>query len=221
MDERNRSLCALHSKCRWTIQARFDVMVFVQALPQNDDLTQARIAQDLDQLPHRIDQLYPGGCPPFGFARGRLVILVYLLDAGMVEHGALQRIMAPPAKQWCATTFLAAQDGNGESYFYDEKDGTPFWGRALFPEMRYWAGLLTGRSVPKDPPSLPTWIVWLNVLLIPFILFQFYLEPMFLVHFLIIMAIGFLVAWICDCWARRRRHPKSNQEALLTDDHDP
>jgi hypothetical protein len=90
-----------------------------------------------------------------------MTILSYIVTSGHIDQDAMNRILQAPKHEWCAAVFLAAQDVIGKSYFLETT--TPLWGRALYPELRYWAGLMTGRSVPESPPKFPTWLCVINI----------------------------------------------------------
>ena len=219
-EEEAASLAAVCSGCLWEFMARFEVMVFVHALAPGQNLTLARIRQDLDALPRHIHRLYPGGCPPFGFGRARMTVVVYLLDndgggggRGAIQADAMERIHATPDMERCALTFLAAQDAEGTSHFMESH--TPFWGKALYPLTRYYAGLLTGRDVPEQPPAPPTFYKWLTFILIPLILFQFWLGPKFLWLFGGWLLLRFVVAMIFAWRDEQQRHASSREDSLL------
>jgi len=211
-EEQPNRLVGVLSECRWSMMAKMDVMVFVHHIQGN--LTSDRIEQDLRALPDLVLDHSRGGCPPFGASRGRIVLLVYLVD-GQIEPAALSWLLAVPQGAWCSLTFLAAQDGEGMSRFLESS--TPCWGRALYPETRYWAGLLTGREVPPQRPAASQFLVFVNVFCLFYIVFlglTVDFPVRFWVIFLGSMVILFVAAWACD-WCRRqgRRHPKNGQGA--------
>jgi hypothetical protein len=79
-----------------------------------------------------------------------MIFLIYY--AYSMESAASAKIVQSiPRSKMASITFLAAQDGQGRSFFYE---GTPFYG-GQHPELRYWAGLLTGRDVGNDGPPHP------------------------------------------------------------------
>ena len=203
------SLSAVRSDCLWEFMARFEIMTFVHALGPGQNLTLARMQHDLTQLSQRIERLYPGGCPPFGFGRGRQVIIVYLLEkngGGEIEPNALDRIYATPDRQWCAHTFLAAQDADGASYLMEERD-TPLWGRALYPTSRYYAGLLTGRAVADEQPRPSSYYKWLNLFILVFCIWQAMMDPDFIWIFGGTLIFMFVVAGLHElCKRQPPRH---------------
>ena len=90
-----------------------------------------------------------------------------------LDPETLAYIQQAPPKEWCKTTFIAVQDGNGLSQFMPEEP-TPFWGRAFFPELRYWAGLFTGflpRPTPDLPPQQSRFFRYFNIFCIVYIVF--------------------------------------------------
>lgn len=146
------SLIGVLSECRWNYGGvKFDILIFVNQI--KGDLTMEKIEHDLRALPEAVLDQQIDGCPPFGFHRGRMILLVYLLsdDQGEIKQQALDRILSAPAKEWSSVTFVAAQDGAGKSCFFESY--TPFWGKLLYPELRYWASLVTGRTVSDQLPT--------------------------------------------------------------------
>lgn len=202
VDETPNLLVGVRSECRWGMMAKMDVMVFVNRV--EGLLTVDRIESDLRRLPDLVQNHYVGGCPPFGANRAIMVLQIYLTDQ-QIESVALGKILSEPSNNWCSLNFLAAQDGEGKSHFYESS--TPCWGRAHYPELRYWAGLLTGRDVPALPPTKKTAIV-LNAFAQLYFLWMLSLQDdwhLFLIYFLGLMAIFFGVAAACD-WCRRCRY---------------
>jgi len=218
------------SECRWYMMGRMDVMIFVEELPDKATLTLDRIQQDMQKLPDLVQQHYLGGCPPFGAARARMVLKVYLLasnttssgdnenglEESAIEPAALQRIVAAsPPSEWCSVTMLAAQDRNGASYFYETS--TPFWGRAFYPELRYWLSLVTGRDVGERPaPS--AFLKYVNIFLLLYLPFMFWLNPNGFYVFLLcaaLIGLQFAVAAIIQwCRGRGHRHPRGGESAI-------
>jgi hypothetical protein len=160
---KNNLLVARRSECKWCGSAKMDTLVFCQELvaEQGDILTVSRTQDDLQRL--KTDWLLslprsfysPSGCPPHGYGRGRIILMIYLTTQPISEHVARQLTQKPSA-EWCQGVFLAAQDVNSSSgdvtsYYYSQE--TPCWGKALYPEMRYWAALLTGRRPMPPKPS--------------------------------------------------------------------
>eukprot|EP00751_Fragilariopsis_kerguelensis_P047726 CAMPEP_0171045800 /NCGR_PEP_ID=MMETSP0736-20130129/49053_1 /TAXON_ID=186038 /ORGANISM="Fragilariopsis kerguelensis, Strain L26-C5" /LENGTH=99 /DNA_ID=CAMNT_0011496515 /DNA_START=227 /DNA_END=523 /DNA_ORIENTATION=- len=96
-------------------------------------------------------------------------------------------------------TFLAAQDGQGRSYFME--GDTPMWGKVLFLELRYWAGLVTGRPTSSDhPPSTPH-LKYLNAFFMIYLLISCFtmpklFVPMFVVLFTVMAAVMGVAATI-------------------------
>ena len=133
---------------RWLMLARVDVFAFVQEVSESKKLTVEKIEADLKQARLYVDDrtLGVGCCPPQGLSRGNIAILVFLVKGeDDIDPNALSRIVAAPEKEFCKIGLLAAQDGRGRSHYFERT--TPLWGKALFPEIRFWAGLLTGRQV--------------------------------------------------------------------------
>jgi hypothetical protein len=163
--ETDRLLVGVLSECRWTLCGKMDVMVFVHQADEGV-LTTERLVADRAALSDLIDDRYVGGCPPFGAARAIQAIVVYYADT--IDPAALAMIRHPPTSEWCRATFLAAQDGAGNSYFLENE--TPFWGSAFYPELRYRAGRLTGRPLDGPVPGLPRWVVLINILALLYLL---------------------------------------------------
>jgi hypothetical protein len=198
---RRQLVSGVLSNFRWRFMARFDVMVFVHQV-SGGNLTYPRILEDLRELPNRVEDLDPGGCPPFGVSRGRMILLVYLVDHA-IDPDALNRIVAAPKSEWCSSTFLAAQDGEGKSHYME--GNTPLWGRALYPEKRYWAGRMTGRALPETPPAAPSFLMWINAFLVIYLVLLFFQNPRLMLSISIPAILLFVVAGLFQyCRARRR-----------------
>ena len=223
-EEAHALLMAVWSGCCWELLIRHNITVFVHNLAPRQDLTLDRIHHDLEELPERVNQLHPGGCPPFGFSRARLIIIVYLVEAGgAIQPDALQRINATPKTEWCSMTFLAAQDANGYSHFME--GNTPIWGRTFYPLARYFAALLTGRAVPDDPPNISSYSMWINIFSIALIVFLYFqdrnnhgiLGGIMIVFFVVAVfrPVARLVYLGCVSHGRKRQHMAERQNALL------
>jgi hypothetical protein len=124
---------------KWSRQDRF---VFVHHI--TTQLNLERIKKDLADLPDRVEQYaFAGPRPCCG--RGIMIFLIYYADS--MEPDASAKILQPMPSS--AVTFLAAQDGQGQSFYYEP------WLGGRDSEQLYWAGLLTGRDVGSDgPPHL-------------------------------------------------------------------
>jgi hypothetical protein len=216
-DETPNMLVGVLSECRWSMMAKMDVMVFVHHVEEN--LTIDRIEKDLSELPDLVQDHYVGRCPPFGAARGRTILLVYLTDQ-QIEPVALGKIRTVPSKEWCTLTFLAAQDGEGVSHFLESS--TPLWGKGLYPETRYWAGLLTGRDVPPQRPQASKYLVLVNILCLVLVVFTALtagIPASLWVVYVGYMVILFGGAWVYDWCCRRqgRRNPNGRATDSGTD----
>ena len=115
-------------------------------------------------------------------------------------------------------TFLAAQDGQGRAYFME--GDTPMWGKALFPELRYWAGLVTGRPASSDqPPSTPL-LKYLNAFFMIYLLILCFTMPKLIVPVFASLAVLFTVMGVAATiqWYRvRRRRSIRYQHAPTTE----
>jgi hypothetical protein len=208
-DREEGSIVARRSRCSLGFMTRIDYYFFVR---QVDHLSLERINADLANLPDMVEQRGFGGLPPFGVSRGNMIILVYLADS--IDPSALAKITQVPKKEWCSCTFLAAQDGQGTSFFLE--DTTPTWGFALFPQLRYWAGLLTGRPVGDRPPGDSKLIMAVNVLSITYACWVFITIPrggVLLLCLLVTMLLAGIAATLVQAWRRRRRHRYGLQRA--------
>jgi hypothetical protein len=152
------TLVGYHSQCVSYCSYKVDTMIFVFQIKKGESLTLNRINYDLDNyVAQKQNDIYDNmiglsnTCPPQGFSRARMVIAIYYAD--MIDNDAMDKIFATPTRQWCGNTFLAVQNTTtGSSSFMENT--TPIWGRVFYPEIRYWAGLLTGR-IPRPQPDLP------------------------------------------------------------------
>ena len=215
-------LVGVQSRWRWDLLAKVDVMVFVHQVNDGDYLTLDRLEADLEEVPSRVQDHFAEEFPPHGFSRGIMILVVYLTDQHNIDPAVVTRLVAKPKEEWCTTTFLAAQDGQGRSYFME--GDTPLWGndlipgKVLFPELRYWAGLVTGRPTSSDhPPSTPH-LKYLNAFLMIFLLIACFTMPKLIVPLLFAMfAVFFTVMGVATTiqWYRVRRRRSAN-EALIT-----
>jgi hypothetical protein len=155
-------------KCTYLGGGPLDLLVFVYRV---NELKLERVYTDLANVPDRVAQYafgkFGGLFPGMGRRRaGHMIFVIYYAD--LIEPAVSAKIVqeAPDHDCWNTTfTFLAAQDGQGQSLFFE---GTPpGWGRQYYTELHYWAGLLTGRDVGKDGPpvtgifSLLLFYIWL------------------------------------------------------------
>jgi len=174
----NRSHSFVGVKSTWYFDlTKFDVMVFVHEIQpfmesgdraeggycsrSSGELTIQRIENDMEELQsHLIVDYDPGGFPPHGVQRGRMILLIYLTPYAIkrIDPVVLRKICATPAKECCTVTFLAVQDGfDKQAYFMPERD-TPYFGKIHFPEIFYYTDVVTGKpNMPDTPPSLPLW----------------------------------------------------------------
>jgi hypothetical protein len=128
--------------------ARMDMTKFVFVHHITTQLNLERIEKDLANLSDQVEQYaFEGPRPCCG--RGSMIFLIYYADS--MDSAASAKIVQSPRVTMTSVTFLAAQDGQGQSFFYE---GHP-WDGGLQPELRYWAGLLTGRDVGNDGPPHP------------------------------------------------------------------
>jgi len=158
--DKSRVVGILSPHCRWLMMARMDVFAFVQEVSVTTKLTVEKIEADLNQAKLYADDRTLGvGCPPQGISRAHMIIVVFLVKGeDEIDLDALSRIFALPDKEFCKVTLLAAQDGLGRSHYFEKT--TPLWGKILWPEVRYWAGLLTGRRVDSALPVFGGSITW-------------------------------------------------------------
>jgi hypothetical protein len=136
-------------------------------IKKGESITLNRIHNDLEiYVAQKQNDMYDSliglsdTCPPHGFHRTRMVIVMYYAD--MVDNDAMDKIISVPTHTgWNNTkTFLAAQNTTtGSSSFMDQVPIT----------ISYWAGLLTER-LPRPHPDLPpssrhTLYRWNNVIM--------------------------------------------------------
>ena len=210
-------LVGVQSRWRWDLLAKVDVMVFVHQVNDGDYLTLDRLEADLEEVPSRVQDHFVEGFPPHGFSRGTMILAVYLTDQHNIDPAVVTRLVATPKKEWCTMTFLAAQDGQGRSYFME--GDTPMWGKALFPELRYWAGLVTGRPASSDhPPSSPL-LKYLNAFFMIYLLILCFTMPKLIVPLLASFAVLFTVIGVAVTIHRRRsiryQHAPTTEYNLL------
>jgi hypothetical protein len=199
----NQRLVGVSSKCRWVLTAKMDTVVIVQKVP--GILTREKFLADLKLLPSWVEQHNVGGndCPPFGFGHGRLVMILYYADTVEPELGYQIRHVARP-REWCATTFVAAQDAQGQSFYLTEAD-RPYWGRIFYPELLHRAKMLTGANQDHvQPQSLPRWFIIMNILIWCLNIYNFIVLPWLFPFFVAILFLHFLVAAIMQ-WCRKSK----------------
>jgi hypothetical protein len=199
----DQRLVGVSSRCLWGTIAKVDFMIFVQKV--SGVLTRQRYYADLKLLPSWVEQHNVRGndCPPFGFAHGRLVMLVYYADA--IEQNLEYEIkhVAGP-REWCASTFVVAQNAEGQSFYLDESH-RPYWGSAFYPLFRYRAQKLTGANEEHlQPPVFPFWIIAVNFLSICLIVFNCIVTPWMVPVLVAIIFLHFSVAVIVR-WCRKRK----------------
>jgi hypothetical protein len=199
-------LVGVSSRCRWETSSKMDVMVFVQKVP--GVLTRERFLADLELLPSWVEEYQAGGnCPPFGAGRAHLKFLVYYADS--VESGFGYEIRhAPRPPEWCAATYIAAQDAQGQSFYLAEAN-RPFWGRAFYPECRYCAQKLTG--VPEEklqPPVFPGWVAVVNGLCIGYLIYAIYSQHWMALFLLGAFMAQCLIAWFKQCRLKRKQQKR-------------
>lgn len=127
--------------------AKFDVLVVVNDICSMGEgtLNLDRILVDIANVNRDYDAKMDVGCPPHGFSRGWMIIVAYLCNK--VEDPAAHHIQeVAPVKQWCSMTLVMALGDSGHSLFGLCNEHTPYWGRALYPELRFWAKLVTGQT---------------------------------------------------------------------------
>jgi hypothetical protein len=210
-------LAGVSSNCYWDLMAKLDHMVFVQQVPGH--LTLDRLFADLKLVPFWVEQQeqqrkLSGTCPPFGFSRGRQVILVYYADT-VAQEVVYEITQRPREREWCAGKFLAAQDATGRSYTLSEAR-TPFWGSAFFPDLRYRAKKLTGCPVEETkPPGLPCWIRCVNIFSLMYLVYISFITPWIVLFVVGIMLLHFLIAAIVQWCKNRKQKQKVDRENLL------
>ena len=156
--DNDKTLVCLKTDCRWIFCAKLDVLVVVNDIRATGEgtLDLARILADVTNVTHDYDAKMDVGCPPHGFGHGRMIIVAYLCNE--VEAPAAHHIQeVAPVKQWCSATLVTALGDSGHSPFVLRDERTPYWGRALFPELRFWAKLVTGQTNEQGPPSYACW----------------------------------------------------------------
>lgn len=207
-------LVGISSKCHWELSAKLDLLVFVQRVPGL--LTLDWLIADLQSLPSWIDQNEVGGkWPPFGFGRGRSVMLVYYAEA-IAQEVVFEITRRAREREWCSVKFLAAQDAAGRSYYLSEAE-TPYWGRAFFPQLRYRAKKLTGCPVEDtEPPGIPLWIRIVTILSPLYIVYMCIVTPWLVLLLLGLLLLQFSIAAIVQY--RKQKQPPVERENLLEDD---
>lgn len=123
--ERDRSVIGRRSNLApaYAFMTRFDTFVVAH---QVDNLSLERVTADIAKRA-AIEKEYDfGRFPQFRSSRGRSFIVVYYADS--IDPEALARITQEPKIEWCCSSFLAAQDGDGRSFFLE--DTTPYRGWA-------------------------------------------------------------------------------------------
>jgi hypothetical protein len=210
--ESGGSIVGVLSQWRWILMNRMDVTVFVTELPV---LTMEKLSMDLQELPDRLEAHAVGGCPPAILA-GTLVLLVYLTRS-TIKPEALTRILVTPKMQWGHITFLAAQDGEGGSHYFEAS--TPAWGRIFYDELRHLAGRLTGRPLPETAPQGWAYkmMAFLHIYLAIFCVVMLLLDPRSMLigagFGIVVTAIQAIIKWCSRC---RSARPRELHQPILT-----
>jgi hypothetical protein len=208
----NNMLAGFSSSCRWTLLAKLDLLVFVKQVP--GQLTLDTFLADQKAIPSWVEEFEDvgGSCPPFGFGRGRQVLLLYYAET-ISQEVVYEITLVPPVRMWCAKTLVAAQDAEGRSYSLDDRK-TPFWGRAFYPELRYRVKALTGGQVDARPPGLPIYIHLVNIFLMVYLVISFSIsfsnsitDPDFQVMLIILVTalmMHFIIALRHSCFCKKK-----------------
>jgi hypothetical protein len=222
------TLVAFNTQCVSLCSYRKDLMIFIFQLKTGESLTLNHIKDDLENfVKPKGEEIYLESIglnntfPPQGFSRARISIVIYY--ATTVDADAMEYIWSIPSKKWCQGCLLAVQDvTTGSSSFMENT--TPLWGKAFYPEMRYWAGLLTGRMprpIPDTPPKGLQEGVMVDIVYILLILEIVYLWYTFGFWMIVItlapLGIFFLVAIII--WLNHRREYLSSTRSNHGQEH--
>jgi hypothetical protein len=210
-------LVAYRKECY--VWLRLDTLVFVQELESDIPLTESRIIEDMKKL--KTDWMLslppsfysPSGCPAHGVYRGRQILMIYLSQHPILSHME-SRLTQKPPYECCQSSlvFVAAQDcSNGASYYYNESP--PFWrGRELYPGLRYWAGLLTGRRpLPEKPKKYKLVAALLLIISIIILLVVFPPTRRYGIDFWLFVILVQVACFLCgyayqECQLQRQRH---------------
>lgn len=218
--ERDRSVIGRRSNLApaYAFMTRFDTFVVAH---QVDNLSLERVTADIAKRA-TIEKEYDfGRFPQFRSSRGRSFIVVYYADS--IDPEALARITQEPKIEWCCSSFLAAQDGGGRSFFLE--DTTPYRGWAknsIYPERRYWAGMLMGRTVGERPPAHSKFIWAANWYMLALMIWHLIFGPFFLRLVVLVIFAGYAATGLIALLNRSQQNigvpgeeGDSSYEALL------
>jgi hypothetical protein len=145
-----------------------------------------------------------------------MIIIAYLCN---VEAPAAHHIQeVAPMKQWCSMTLVTALGDSGRSLFVLRDEHTPYWGRALFPELRFWAKLVTGQTNEQGPQSYACWWHANNIVGCGYLLFTYFMNPeLFLMGFVSIIGLmlGGLLVTEYQCQRANHTQRYSTYEPIL------
>lgn len=205
-DEDSNILVGVRSKFDWDLTATMDVLVFVHEVKTLD---LDRMVSDRAKLPTLVNKHFTYGCPPFGFARGIINLVIYYAET--VTPEAIACISRRSDALWCQITFVAAQDASQASFLLDQQS-TPFFGSALYSDVRYLARRLTG-EVGTIPPTR-FWLRAINAFVWIYIVLLFVMADADTRFWMIVFfPLGFLVAGARQCY-RQRTAPRVNKDEL-------
>jgi hypothetical protein len=208
------TLVCLKTDCRWTHMAKIDVLVVVNDIRATGEgtLELDRILADVANFGRDYDAKMDVGCPPHGASRGRMIIVAYLCKE--VESAAAHHIQeVAPAKQWCSVTFVTAQDASGHSFVLHDEH-TAYWGRAMFPEIRFWAKLVTGQTNEQGPPSYARWWYAFHIYMLGTFTFMIFTSPWPMLVMLISLGLFLAQMLLVLLYAEYRRRGRGTTEIL-------
>ena len=108
-------------------------------------------------------------------------------------------------------TLVTVHDAADHLYVLHDEH-TPYWGHAPFPELCFWARLVTGQKKEQNPPKPSPWLAAINIFCLAYLAFIFYSQyeqiPLFLGSILLFQVLIWLswFSWlsfrlaISECW---------------------
>jgi hypothetical protein len=93
-------------------------------------------------------------------------------------------------------TLVTVHDAAGHLYVLNDEH-TPYWGHAPFPELRFWARLVTGQKKEQNPTNPSSWLAAINMFCLAHLAFIFYSKydryPLFFGIYIIVSSLDLIV----------------------------
>jgi hypothetical protein len=146
--EDSQSVIGTRAKWHWDcFFVKLTTVAWVKRVPEVSAQTMEADKQWLKANAARLDP----SALPIGFQKGRCAAIVYLADRAWDDAKA--RAGATPAMEFGAIFLTAIRESTGEVHAFT---GTPLWGAALYPKIKFVVRRLLDPMSPdaKEPLSM-------------------------------------------------------------------